>query len=217
MSDKKRNDRTRNWTFVIYPESAPDNWRDILDEDHIQWVESPVHDRDVTGAGEVKKAHIHVLLAYDGPKSFEQVKELTDKINCPIPQKCASARSLVRYMAHLDDPNKAQYDKSLIIGHGGIDVDEMLKPRSAVRYSCIKEMIDYVIKADVVEFLDLVDYAMTNRYEDWFPLLCDNSAFILDKVIKSNRYRSRTDDEDEQYLLPICDGFHSLGDSHGEV
>lgn len=194
-----KNERTRNWTVVVYPDSAPPNWRDILDEEHIQWVESPLHDRDVTGLGELKKPHWHVLLAYDGVKSYEQVKELTDKINCPIPQKCASARSLVRYMAHLDDANKAQYDKSLIIGHGGIDIDEMLKPRSAMRYSMIKEMIAYIIEYDVCEFLDLMDYAMTERYEDWFPLLCDSSAFVLDKVIKSNRHRERPDTEPCRY------------------
>lgn len=196
MSDKKKNDRTRNWTVVVYPDSAPADWRDILDEEHIQWVESPLHDRDLTGAGEVKKPHWHVLLAYDGVKAYDQVKELTDRINCPIPQKCASARSLVRYMAHLDDPNKAQYDKSLIIGHGGIDIDEMLKPRSAMRYSMIKEMIDYVIKSDIVEFLDLMEYAMQEHYDDWFPILCDSSAFIIDKVIKSNRHRDRSFDLD---------------------
>ncbi len=192
MAKEKKNDRTRNWTIVVYPDSAPKNWRDILDEEHIQWVESPLHDKDLTGAGETKKPHWHVLLAYDGVKAFDQVRELTERINCPIPQKCASARSLVRYMAHLDDPNKAQYDKNLIIGHGGIDVDEMLKPRSAMRYSMIKEMIDYVIKADVVEFLDLMEYAMQAHYEDWFPLLCDSSAFVIDKVIKSNRHRVRS-------------------------
>ncbi|WP_312844784.1 Rep family protein, partial [Staphylococcus epidermidis] len=33
------NVRTRNWTFVIYPESVSEGWRDILDNEHIQWVE----------------------------------------------------------------------------------------------------------------------------------------------------------------------------------
>ena len=45
-----KDERTRNWTFVIYPESAPKNWRDVLDEQHIQWVESPLH--------EIGRAHV---------------------------------------------------------------------------------------------------------------------------------------------------------------
>lgn len=198
---EKKNERTRNWTVVVYPDSAPDNWRDILDEEHIQWVESPLHDQDYNASGEKKKPHWHILLAYDGMKSFDQVRELCEKLGAPIPQKCASARGLVRYMAHMDNPEKVQYDKSLIFGHGGIDVAELLKPTSSSRYQSIKEMIEFVKEADVVEFLDLIDYAMVHHYDDWFPLLCDNSAFIIDKVIKSNRHRERHIDPDTGEVL----------------
>ncbi|HBM8385896.1 TPA: replication protein, partial [Enterococcus faecium] len=31
-SRKTKDERTRNWTFVVYPESAPENWREFLDE-----------------------------------------------------------------------------------------------------------------------------------------------------------------------------------------
>ena len=31
--------RTRTWTFVLYEDSAPENWRDIIDELHVEWVE----------------------------------------------------------------------------------------------------------------------------------------------------------------------------------
>ena len=37
---KKVDNRARNWSLVVYPESAPENWRDILDDYHIPWVES---------------------------------------------------------------------------------------------------------------------------------------------------------------------------------
>ena len=34
--DKKRaGQRTRNWTFIVYPESAAENWRELLDEEHL--------------------------------------------------------------------------------------------------------------------------------------------------------------------------------------
>uniref|UniRef100_UPI001FD9DA67 Rep family protein n=1 Tax=Staphylococcus sp. GDX8P107P-1 TaxID=2804109 RepID=UPI001FD9DA67 len=59
--DSQGKARTRNWTFVIYPESVVSNWRDVLDDEHIQWVESPVHDKDTNPEGEIKKAHIHIL------------------------------------------------------------------------------------------------------------------------------------------------------------
>ncbi|MCX4270580.1 MAG: replication protein [Lachnospiraceae bacterium] len=194
MSEKKsrvtKDDRTRNWTFVAYPESVPQNWRDILDEQHIQWIESPLHDKDLNADGEAKKAHWHILVMFEGNKSFEQIKELTEQIHATIPQKCASVKGLVRYMAHLDNPEKVQYDRGAIIGHGGVDVAEYLKPTSSSRYQLIGEMMDFVRDNDIIELEDLAYYARTERFDDWFPLLCDNSAYIMGEFIRSRRNRA---------------------------
>lgn len=47
-------------------------------------------------------------------------------------------------MCHMDNPEKVQYSKLDIIGHGGADVSELLKPSSSERYVLIAEMMDYV-------------------------------------------------------------------------
>ena len=107
-SSGNKESRTRNWTFVLYEDSAPENWRDILDEMFIEWIESPWHDKDINADGEPKKKHKHILLMFGGVKSYEQVKEITDKLGQPIPQRCHNAKAMVRYMAHLDNPEKAQ-------------------------------------------------------------------------------------------------------------
>lgn len=181
--------RTRSWTFILYPESAPLNWREILDEEHIQWIESPLHDKDKDLGGELKKAHWHILLMFESVKTYEQVREITTKLNASVPQKCNGARGLVRYMAHLDNPEKEQYKISEIIGHGGADVAELLKPSSSERYVLIREMLEFVKDNKVDEFFDLLEYAMKERFDDWFPLLCDNSAYIIGNAIKSYRHK----------------------------
>lgn len=191
MSEKKsstKDERTRNWTFLVYTDSAPENWRDILDNEHIPWIESPLHEKDVNPDGEIKKPHWHVLLLYSGNKSYEQVLELTKQLNATIPQKCNNAKGLVRYMAHMDNPEKFQYSRSAIIGHGGADVAEYLKATGASRYLLIREMMDYVKENHVTEMNELIYYAMAERFDDWFPLLCDNSAYIMNALIKSNRH-----------------------------
>lgn len=187
MAKQQRDDRTRNWTFVLYPESAPENWRDVLDNLHIQWIESPLHDADLNADETQKKPHIHVLLLFDGNKSFEQIKEITDLLNCPVPQKCANAKGLVRYMIHMDNPEKHQYDRDQIVGHGGADVAEYLRPTSGSRYELLREMVDFIRAKDVVEYSDLVEYAMMERPDDWFPLLVDNSTIFISTYITSFR------------------------------
>lgn len=181
--------RTRNWTFVVYPESASENWRNILDDLHIEWVESPLHDKDLNGDGQPKKPHIHVGVFFAGNKTYEQVKEITDSLNCPIPQRCHSARALVRYMAHLDNPEKAQYNPSDIKGHGGVDVADMLRPASSERYTLIADMMAYIKDNNICEFQDLIDYARVNERDTWFPLLCDSCSFVVGQYIKSQRHR----------------------------
>jgi len=185
----RKDERARLWTFVVYPESTPENWREIMDELHIQWIESPLHEFDTNADGEVKKSHIHVVITFVGNKSFEQVEEITKSLNAPIPQKVASLTGVVRYMAHMDNPEKHQYNPKDIKGHGGIDVAKLLKPTSASRYECIREMMAYIRTNGITEISDLLDYAGQERMDDWFILLCDNSAYIIGEYIKSCRHK----------------------------
>lgn len=182
-------ERFRNWTFIVYPDSAPANWRDVIDDLHIQWSASPLHEFDTNADGEIKKPHWHVGVFFDGVKTYQQVLEITKKINATIPQKVASAKGLVRYFVHLDNPEKHQYSISDIESHGGLDIAELLKPTSSSRYACIREMIQFIKANDVTSFIDFIEYAALYREDDWFPLLCDNSAFVIDKCINAQWHR----------------------------
>jgi hypothetical protein len=189
-SEKSRgSDRTRNWAVVVYPESAPENWRELIDEQHIEWVESPLHEFDVNPTGELKKPHWHLLLMFGGVKSFEQVCDFIKPLNCPIPQRCHNAKAAVRYMAHLDNPDKFQYDVGEIKAHGGVDLAELLRPSSSERYTLIDEMAEFVKQENIMEFQDLFDFARKEKRDTWFPLLCDNSAYVIGQYIKSQRHR----------------------------
>ena len=53
MTDKEKSikqDKTRakDWTFIVYPESAPEDWRSILaDRLQVKAIISPLHDKDI--------------------------------------------------------------------------------------------------------------------------------------------------------------------------
>lgn len=188
---KQKETRTRNWSVVVYPESLPDNWIDIIDDLHIEWICSPLHDKDINATGEVKKAHYHLLLMFGGVKSYEQVLEVITPLNCPIPQRCHNAKSMVRYMVHMDNPDKAQYKLSDIRSFGGVDIFEMLRPSSSERYDIVRDMINFIKDNGISEYQDLVDYALECQFDDWWPLLCDNCSFVIQQYIKSVRHRQR--------------------------
>lgn len=195
---KKKETRCRSWAVIVYPESAPENWRSILDDLQIEWVESPLHEFDVTeSTGEAKKPHWHLVLAFSQVKSFDQICEMIKPLNCPIPQRCHNLKAAVRYMAHLDHPDKHQYSINDIVSHGGADLASYLKPSASERYTMIKDMCEYVREHNIIEFHALMDYAMVEHFDDWFPALCDNSAYVVNQYIKSNRQRN----QDEIYRL----------------
>ena len=60
--------KARHWAMVVYPESAPENWIDIINETHLQFAISPLHNKDTNPDGEIKKSHWHVILSWDGPQ-----------------------------------------------------------------------------------------------------------------------------------------------------
>lgn len=180
----KKPRRTRNWTFIVYPESAPKDWRSIIDEDHVQWIESPLHDKDTNPDGEKKKPHWHILVMYDGPKSYDQIKAMTDKLNSPIPKAVASARGLVRYMIHLDNPEKCQYLKSDIVGHCGADVESFFEMSASSRLEKLKDITAYILENHVTSFSALVQYAIMHD-DDWFTIIADKNTLFLNKLIDS--------------------------------
>lgn len=191
MATQKKDDRTRNWTFIVYPESAPENWIEILNGEQVPFVVSPLHDNDVNADGELKKPHWHVMVMFQGNKSFNQIKVITDKLNSPVPQKVSNVKGMVRYFVHLDNPEKYQYSKKDIRVFGGAEIEKHLTSASEQkneRYDGIREMCKFVDEHGIIEFSDLMAYAMDNR-ADWFELLCDNSAYVIGLYIKSRRYR----------------------------
>lgn len=176
--------RTRNWTFVVYPESAPKNWRSLIDDNHVQWIESPLHDKDENPDGTKKKAHWHILVMYDGVKSYAQVKDLTDRLCSPIPKRCESTRGLVRYMIHLDNPEKFQYQKSEIVGHCGADVESFFEMSASSRLDKLKDISEFILDNHVTSFSDLVQYAIETD-DDWFTILADKNTLFVNKLIDS--------------------------------
>lgn len=180
--------RTRNWNVIVYPESAPDNWRERIDELHIKWVCSPLHDKDVTAVGEPKKAHYHVLLMYDSVKSYKQVLGLTESLQAPIPQRCASVEGSIKYMLHLENPDKYQYSREGIEVHGDIDINKYLSTASS-RCELMDEIVSFVIENGVVEFMDLMAYALHER-SDWVMVL-HGSCYGIVQLIRSQRHACR--------------------------
>ena len=55
----------RNWAFIVYPDSLPVNYEEIITNTGLPMAFSPLHDKDLNATGEAKKPHYHVICYYD--------------------------------------------------------------------------------------------------------------------------------------------------------
>lgn len=182
----KKDNRTRNWVFVVYPESAPENWLDVLRDMFVPGYISPLHDQDTNADGEPKKAHHHVVLTFSGKKSFEQVQEITDQLNAPRPEPCKDVRAYARYLIHADNPEKAQYSPADVVELGGADYLEKIKS-AADTDTALDEMMDWCLEQGCFSFFALTNYARKNR-PDWFRVLNSQRTVFLVAWLKSYQW-----------------------------
>lgn len=202
--DKKKPDaRASAWTIIVYPESAPANWVDILNDYHTPWVCSPLHDKDIDGNGEPKKAHWHILLNFGKvKKSFGQVSQIAKKLNAPTVKICHSIVGLVRYMTHRDDPDKYQYDVQDIKSYCGFDLEEYLKPTSSECMAMQSAMIKWCYENHITDYWVLRMYAENHRPE--WAMELNRSCFQLQIFIKSLRHgadaRTYNEETGESFL-----------------
>lgn len=180
--------RSRNFATVVYPESAPENWLEILQQRCVPCLVSPLHELDCNPDGEVKKAHYHVLLKFDGKKCTDTVKEICQSFGGVGCETVQSFRGYARYLCHLDNPEKAQYSVDDVKSFGGVDyLGEIGTVHN--KYKAIREMIDYCRVNKVTSFSVLFEYAMDER-DDWFRVLCDNGTYPVKEYLKSASWTS---------------------------
>ena len=182
--------RGRNWVVVVYPESAPENWIDLIRQEPV--AISPLHDKDVDENGERKKPHYHVVFAYKGNKSFEQIDEIARLLHAPIPQRVNSLTGQTRYLTHQDNPEKYQYESSDIQVFGGFDLEGNLAMSSGDKRQILKDMILFIREENIIHLVDLTDYCLSeNAPAGWFEILTERNTLFLKELIKSNWQKSK--------------------------
>lgn len=181
--------RTRNFAFIMYPESCPADWRDILTETHVPIFVSPLHDQDLNPTEERKKAHYHVIVMFEGVKTEEQCQEIVDSVKGTQFQKVNSLRGYARYLCHLDNPEKHIYPIEEVTELNGSDYCNVISLVSD-KYEAIGEMMDFCTERDITSYYALLMYARRNR-NDWFRCLCDNGTFVMREFLKSKEWSEK--------------------------
>lgn len=176
----------RVWTFILYPESAPEDWQDLIDSMRVPTVVSPLHLGGDKDPADERKPHRHVMLIFEGKKSLKQVSAISSLVNGTQPFNVASLRAMCRYFIHADQPDKEQFLASDLIVLNGADCEDYLKPTKSMIDFYQNEMLDYIEKNQIKEFSDFAFFCRHNN-PDWNYILKNVSTQFFKIVIQSVR------------------------------
>ena len=178
----------RIWASVGYPESLPTDWKDKLIETGLQIAISPLHDKDINPTGEVKKPHYHIIFNYEGPTTYNHVKELCDSLNLTIPIKLESLRGMYRYHLHLDNPEKYQYDdrdRTLLNGFDPKSVDALTSTEIG---KITTEILAFIDDNDILEYSDLLYEFRVNDLVNMLNV-AKSHTILFNTYIRSKRHK----------------------------
>lgn len=170
-------ERGRNFACVVYPDSAPANWREHLQDKKVPCFISPLHDQDINnGDGKPKKPHYHVMVMFDGCKTKLQWDVFRDSFGGVGSEYIQSKKGYARYLCHLDNPEKHKYNPEEVVSYNGAIYDECIEG-SYSKDQCLREILDYIDRHNIYAFSQLLRYARYNQFE-WFNYLQDRSFVV---------------------------------------
>ena len=179
--------KSRYFCAVLYPDSTTYDTENVikaLAEEHLTFVVSPIHDKDVEEDGSKKKAHYHLLLAYSSATTLKNIRGWFNA--CGMPESelhsvrvCASGVGYYRYLTHKDNPEKAQYSDNDIRVYN--DSDDLFKKFSKTASEKIDDLVrifQIVDDLNTISFHSLIQYLMLNE-RDLFKMLTSSCALAI--------------------------------------
>lgn len=181
-------EKHRYWWFILYPESAPKDWKQLISERGLPFCISPLHEYDLKNEeGELKKPHHHIILCYSGPTTFNNVKRLTvDELGQTIPKPIDHIGGAHDYLTHKNHPDKFQYSEDEIEYVNGFDIKELIalseKDKAATKIAILND----IRNLKITEYYELLNYYIEQEDYEKFNVAA-SSTIMLNAYITSMR------------------------------
>jgi len=198
-------DKFRYFQFEMYEESAPENWEQIMKDSSFEFAVSPIHNqKDSTDDAEEIKPHRHVIFhtAGNSPWTVLRARTILCKLGLPANgyiEPCFHPRNAQRYLIHLDNPEKQQFEsfsQIQIINNFPLDLTKDLstEEKRIVRY----KIFQLIRKYTITEYYALID-ALYDGYGDFdmIDYAC-NHTILFNAYLTSYRNKMKEETEREK-------------------
>lgn len=150
---------------------------------------------DAPYVGKPKKPHVHLYFHADTRCTAMDMNDLMDGLFPMRPtiwERCLSKNGSIRYFAHLDSPEKAQYSPYDVIGFGGLKLDALVLDDSKSKMlELTNVIIDIIQNAKINYFYELVSYV--RKMDDPECEACLFGKYALFNCIVRSRRDAKVD------------------------
>lgn len=155
--------RSENYTITLYPQENEEDKR-ILDYIILNFEYAySVHNKDIDQeTGELKKEHTHVVIMLENARTLESIsKEINIEQNRV--ERVRNKRKMIRYLIHMDNKEKTQYNKDNIISNCLEKIEKYLKENNET--SEVKEIFEWIYTVDrYLYYHEVIEYVIYKNY-----------------------------------------------------
>lgn len=170
-----------------------------------QFISSEIDRLNQYREGEYKKLHFHLLCDFGegANKSVTQIQEIfCDPLNAAkFPRIVNSQRGAVRYLIHMDHPDKAQYRMDEVRCFNGYNTGDFFDISNRDLDNLSVDLMEFVVDNNIHNYADLE--RVTRCYRPFHKYVCSHS------VLLTSFFKSYTDGINEDFRKEkdryICD------------
>lgn len=209
-------EKARYFTFLLYPESIPQDWELKLELIGVPMAISPIHDKDISEVEgqKYKKEHYHVIYVAKNPVTAESVRlkikrALGDKSVAKVQIVIQSMESMYLYLTHESKDavakNKHRYNKKDIKHINNFDIDRYTTLDVEDKEELFNLICDVIDDHDLANMRELRRFVNARGAEYGLPsmkvirsVMKISSGLIrlsFDAVYQERQYRDRVDKE----------------------
>lgn len=187
-----KTDKSRYFTFILYPESIPKDWQMQLEMIGIPMAISPLHDKDLSSieGQKYKKAHYHVIYVANNPVTAHSVRMrikrvLGDDSVAKVQIVSSSMENMYLYLTHESKDaiakNKHVYDRKDIKTISNFDIDRYVVLDVEEKDELLNAVCDMIDEQSLANIRELRRFAATRGHEYGLP-----SMKVLNGVLRAH-------------------------------
>jgi len=185
-------DKARHFTFLLYPESIPEDWQLKLESIGLPIAISPLHDKDISGVEgqKYKKAHYHVIYVAKNPVTADSVrfkiKQLLGANSIAVVQIVVqSMEAMYLYLTHESKDaiakNKVKYPKKDIKLINNFDIDRYITLDAEDKDDMLNDVCDLIDEHGLANIRELRRFIKVHGSEYGLP-----SMKVVNSVLRSH-------------------------------